>query len=216
MDTADENADANVSVNTNNNANTDDSTDAITIAVNNININGNAEPIVSMGATTGTSMGTTTGTNTGTSMDILIMLDLNGTLVHRSGYVAGQKWKYTLRPYLGLFLGFLFSRYKVGIWTSGTRHGMRGIVRNIFGQYYKQLTYKWYRDRCDLRPTEERPWNTVKDMNKLKGKFKSVIMIDNSNEKMVGLDEDHVQYEVPSFLGNMDDHALLDVMTKLS
>jgi hypothetical protein len=180
--------------------NTNDNMDAITFAVNNININDDVELNV----------------KSSTSNHKLIMLDMNGTLIHRYEYKPNQPRKYTQRPYLVLFFRFLFRRYKVGIWTSGKESNMRPIAKAIFGNYYKQLTYEWYRDQCDLRPTEEKPWNTIKDMNKLKGKFKSVIMIDDSKEKIVSLDETHTHYEISTFIGDMDDHALLDIMSELS
>lgn len=142
----------------------------------------------------------------------LIMLDMNGTLIHRST----NRRSYCKRPYITNFIIFLFSHYKVGIWTSAREKNMRPIAKEVFGIYYDQLVVEWYRDKCDLRPTDEKHWNTVKDMSKLKSKFKAVIMIDDSKEKMVNLDDDYIHYDLSTYSGDNTDASLIAIIHKLS
>jgi hypothetical protein len=79
----------------------------------------------------------------------LLVLDLNGALIYRSGSRGTERSIYP-RPYLGNFLEYLFGpngkegeprAYEVFVWSSAQPHNVRAMVENGFGQKWVEGVY---------------------------------------------------------------------------
>ncbi|KAJ3069790.1 hypothetical protein HDU98_007157 [Podochytrium sp. JEL0797] len=118
---------------------------------------------------------------------ILVVLDLNGTLIDRLGKGPERKAanmnplcpkepdltlnnnKVYLRPYLNVFLQFLFDNFHVSAWTSATPKNSVPLVDFIFEPFGgdKLLEFVWDREKCIIEPTPEKEYNSVKDLSKI-------------------------------------------------
>ncbi|KAI4208068.1 MAG: hypothetical protein LQ346_000232 [Caloplaca aetnensis] len=82
---------------------------------------------------------------------LLVVLDLNGTLLYRP--VASSHHK--PRPSLQLFLTHCLANYSLLIWSSATPHNVRTICSRIFtSAERKTLLGEWARDTLDLTPEQ--------------------------------------------------------------
>ncbi|KAL8909632.1 MAG: hypothetical protein Q9207_000130 [Kuettlingeria erythrocarpa] len=82
---------------------------------------------------------------------LLVVLDLNGTLLYRP--VASSHYK--PRPSLQLFLTHCLANYSLLIWSSATPHNVRTICSRIFtSTERKTLLGEWARDTLDLTPQQ--------------------------------------------------------------
>ncbi len=82
---------------------------------------------------------------------LLVVLDLNGTLLYRP--VASSH--YIPRPSLQLFLTHCLANYSLLIWSSATPHNVRTICSRIFTlAERKMLLGEWARDTLDLSPQQ--------------------------------------------------------------
>ena len=57
-----------------------------------------------------------------------MVLDLNGILVHRGGYIAGRERSLYLRPSCTAFLDWLSSRVVLSFWSSIADRNIRRVV----------------------------------------------------------------------------------------
>ncbi|KAL8944419.1 MAG: hypothetical protein Q9216_000470 [Gyalolechia sp. 2 TL-2023] len=81
------------------------------------------------------------------SQPLLIVLDLNGTLLYRPKASSGYK----PRPYLKQFLAHCNSNYKILVWSSATPRNVTAICAKIFTpEQRKFLLGEWGRDTLDL------------------------------------------------------------------
>ncbi|KAL8652249.1 MAG: hypothetical protein Q9210_002790 [Variospora velana] len=99
---------------------------------------------------------------------LLLVLDLNGTLLYRPKASSQHK----PRPALQLFLIHCISNYKLLIWSSATPHNVTTICSNLFTPTERKLLLgEWARDTLDLSPQQyaakvqvykrlDRIWNT--------------------------------------------------------
>jgi hypothetical protein len=80
---------------------------------------------------------------------LLVILDLNGTLLYRRRKVFPPK--FTRRPALNYFLERLTSRHEVMVWSSSRQDTVDAICDEIFSTVQKQkLVARWSRDHLDL------------------------------------------------------------------
>ncbi|KAG2171367.1 hypothetical protein INT43_009028 [Umbelopsis isabellina] len=89
----------------------------------------------------------------------LIILDLNGTLVSKTGK-AGM-W---VRPHYQDFLSYLFRNFEVCVWSSARQKTVKNMCQ-LFGDHKKQLSFIWSRENMGL--TKEEYFSnisTVKDL----------------------------------------------------
>lgn len=78
---------------------------------------------------------------------LLLILDLNGTLLYRPKASSAYKPRPALEP----FLAFCSSNYKVLVWSSATPHNVTAICAKIFTpDQRKYLLGEWGRDTLDL------------------------------------------------------------------
>ncbi|KAL8914090.1 MAG: hypothetical protein Q9171_001206 [Xanthocarpia ochracea] len=82
-----------------------------------------------------------------TPQPLLLVLDLNGTLLYRPKASSAYK----PRPSLQSFLSHCISNYKVLIWSSATPQNVTGICSQIFTRNQRKLLLgEWARDTLDL------------------------------------------------------------------
>ncbi|KAL8805914.1 MAG: hypothetical protein Q9182_001695 [Xanthomendoza sp. 2 TL-2023] len=82
---------------------------------------------------------------------LLLVLDLNGTLLFRSRASAAYK----PRPFLEPFLTHCISTYHVMIWSSATPQNVTSICSRIFKPGQRQMLLgEWARDTLDLTPEQ--------------------------------------------------------------
>ncbi|KAI8835496.1 hypothetical protein BC829DRAFT_406353 [Chytridium lagenaria] len=110
------------------------------------------------------------------SPPILLVLDLNGTLIDRlctaeQKLLARQnhlcplnpdfhlnKARVYLRPYLDAFFDDIFARFDVAVIP---------LVDRIFERHKKSLVFHWDRTKCDLVSTPESPYGSVKNLERI-------------------------------------------------
>lgn len=81
-----------------------------------------------------------------TPRSLLIVLDLNGVLVHR-----GKKTKYKPRPGLDAFLDYIFANHHVMIWSSGMPQNVEGVVEKLLTpQQRDKLVAIWSRNKLRI------------------------------------------------------------------
>lgn len=124
---------------------------------------------------------------------ILLVLDLDETLVHATEASLAHEPNFTLaqyhvycRPHLDVFLRFAHEHFDVGVWTSSTPAYADGICSTIFANH-RPPTFVWASDRCTLkRDVELDHWSKAKHLAKLKRhgyRLERVLAIDDSPEK---------------------------------
>ena len=151
---------------------------------------------------------------------LLLVLDLNGTLIHR----AKASRKYTARPHLDGFLRYCFAEHAVMIWSTATPKNVNAICKNLFSErQHELLLSRWGRDRFDLsahlyksRVTVyknlDTVWNSLVGQGRFPSKFDdsdpdsntldrwgqhNTILIDDSPYKAAAQPYNHL--EVPEF-----------------
>ncbi|KAJ3045500.1 hypothetical protein HDV00_009154 [Rhizophlyctis rosea] len=113
---------------------------------------------------------------------ILLILDLNGTLIERITDSAKKKIARShpafpprpdfmvnskpcfCRPYLDTFFAHIFADFHVGAWTSATPKNAGPMIDTIFGQYASQLKFKWDRTKCSDLGNKSNDFSSVKDL----------------------------------------------------
>ncbi|CAG8518297.1 8659_t:CDS:2 [Diversispora eburnea] len=93
------------------------------------------------------------------SLPRLIILDLNGTLIHRTCSDIG---KAILRPYIKNFMDYLFSGgYSVMVWSSAQPFNVKKMVKATFGSNEVKLIDVWTRDKFSLTNPQLQPYNSI-------------------------------------------------------
>jgi len=147
----------------------------------------------------------------------LLILDLDETLLFATterfprpaDFVVGNYCVYR-RPGLDAFLKFVFEHFRAAVWTSSTLSYAREIVRQILPEQ-TTLEFLWGRERCTQRvDLESREPYWVKDLKKVKKlgyNLDTVIMVDDSPEKLQRNYGNHVI--VQPFQGETKDDELM-------
>jgi hypothetical protein len=77
---------------------------------------------------------------------LLVVLDLNGTLIHRT-----NKTTFKGRPGLDKFLGYLLANHKIVLWSSAKKVNVESIANRLFSEEErKQLLAVWAREDCRI------------------------------------------------------------------
>ncbi|BFZ57296.1 hypothetical protein PYCC9005_004347 [Savitreella phatthalungensis] len=86
----------------------------------------------------------------------LLILDLNGTLIYRSGRYNQKDRVAHLRPGLSEFMTWALDHdFCVLIWSSATPHSVRGMCKVAFSEDVRsRLTGVWARDTLNLTPEQ--------------------------------------------------------------
>lgn len=126
----------------------------------------------------------------------LLILDLNGTLVHSShkrvphalaNWKARNKFVY-IRPYLQEFLNYIFANFEaVAVWTSNIKENAESICDLIFTpEQRKRLLFVWSRNECEKRPN----YHTVKNLQHVWASLEmfspeNTFVMDDSRDKIL-------------------------------
>jgi hypothetical protein len=144
---------------------------------------------------------------TSTKEDYLILLDVNGLL--------GTKTKDTFKLHSGAksFISFCYDIARVGIFSSMYRKNIFKVLDDILTEEQKHDMYVIFdRDSCVSDPAAENPWDTIKNLNLIRGtcsKFKKIILCDDTeskvrfnddNEVIVSTDYEYIKKELVSRL----------------
>jgi hypothetical protein len=85
--------------------------------------------------------------------DILLILDLNGTLLYRKDRSKSQN--FVARPHTEEFLRYLLGKFSVMIWSSATPASVTSICRKLFTEEQRGLLVaEWGRDKLGLTPEQ--------------------------------------------------------------
>jgi RNA polymerase II subunit A small phosphatase-like protein len=147
----------------------------------------------------------------------LLILDLDETLVFgtteglpRPADMVVGKYHIYRRPGVDGFLNFSFEHFRVAVWTSSTLPYATEIVKQILPEN-ATLEFLWGRERCTRRvDLESRESYWIKDLKKVKKlgyNLESVIMVDDSPEKLERNYGNHVI--IRPFQGETDDNELM-------
>ncbi|KAJ1974035.1 hypothetical protein H4R34_004871 [Dimargaris verticillata] len=98
-----------------------------------------------------------------TKVPLLVVLDLNGTLLHRSS--SGSEGR--ARPYLPDFLEFLVNTFHVMVWSSAQAQNVMRMVQCHFAAASTQLEATWSRSRCRVQYVPKRKPVAKKDLRRL-------------------------------------------------
>ncbi|KAF2182822.1 HAD-like protein [Zopfia rhizophila CBS 207.26] len=87
------------------------------------------------------------------AQNMLVILDVNGTLVHRPS--CTMPTHFIARPFLKPFLKFLFDNFSVMVWSSAKPKNVCTIVRNVLDEELQSMLLAvWSRKDFDLTPDE--------------------------------------------------------------
>ncbi|KAJ2228777.1 hypothetical protein IWW45_006467 [Coemansia sp. RSA 485] len=100
----------------------------------------------------------------------LIVLDLNGTLVHRSAKVDGVR-KTKARPGLSAFLSFALKNFAVMVWSSAQPGSIVSMLNSGFGAHAQDLVRVWDRRFCDLDGSYFSKSKSIKDLTRITDGF---------------------------------------------
>ncbi|TPX51700.1 hypothetical protein SeLEV6574_g00119 [Synchytrium endobioticum] len=115
---------------------------------------------------------------------LLIILDLNGTIIDRVKDRAEQKLarvnphcpepsftsnaaRIYIRPHLEPFLSVLFSNFTVAAWTSAQPKNAVPMARGVFGRHFDNLAFVWDRSHCSAVREGRKDHSSIKDVSKV-------------------------------------------------
>ncbi|PYH48236.1 NIF domain protein [Aspergillus saccharolyticus JOP 1030-1] len=182
-------------------------------------------------------------TRNSSSRPLLVILDLNGTLVHRKNRLNPPS--FTERAGFRQFRETLLRKYSVMVWSSSQPFTVRGLCHKLFpGPARKKLIAEWGRDKFNLTQSQYRSKTQVyKTLSTVwcdqriqssypKGRGRNgqqptegaedphwdqtnTILIDDS--KLKAISEPYNILEVPEFTGQPgpDDHRVLSKVLQL-
>jgi TFIIF-interacting CTD phosphatase-like protein len=167
---------------------------------------------------------------------ILLILDLNGTLVERvHSPKANQllksiphtftipKYKVYGRPHLAQFISYILKEFDVAVWTSALEKNANGMCTNIFKDDLKQIKFVWNQAHCS-EITAYPNFSCVKDLRTVWTTFpqyceQKTIMIDDTCEKLKYNRKNGLIIPTFSVLENenhLEDSELLKLITYLT
>lgn len=113
----------------------------------------------------------------------LLVLDLNGVLVARG------RGSFADRPGVEEFVRFVMNNFVVAVWTSGLERTSIPIIDKVLNGYQDRLLFQLYRDSCGARPTPDKPYHTVKNLQRIFDSYPksfnavNTIIVDDSPDK---------------------------------
>ena len=93
------------------------------------------------------------GLRTDKPQPLLVILDLNGTLIVKPNRTAPTKFR--MRPGVTQLFDYLFAKHVVMIYTSSRPHNAKAVVEKLFSSNQRrQLAAVWARDKLGLNRTQ--------------------------------------------------------------
>ncbi|KAF1965860.1 HAD-like protein [Bimuria novae-zelandiae CBS 107.79] len=160
----------------------------------------------------------------------LVILDLNGTLLHRPN-ARNQPKKMVARPFLNRFLAYLFANFDVMVWSSARPENVKVLVELGLGDYEKRLVACWGRDTLGLEPKHynlnvqcyknlETIWKSDAIQRHMPGyergaryDQRNTILVDDSSLKASA--QPHNLLEIPEFKGIDAGISVQDVLAEV-
>jgi len=147
---------------------------------------------------------------------ILLILDLDETLVHATEEPLGRPHDFVVgpysvyrRPHLDEFLAACSLRFRLAVWSTASDDYVRAVIGRIMPPGI-DLAFAWGRSRCvrryDHEAFEEEFLKDLKKVRKLGYDLRRVLIADDTPRK-VRRQYGNAVY-VPPFLGDPDDEAL--------
>lgn len=154
---------------------------------------------------------------------LLVILDLDETLVHASEVELSRPADFQVgpygvyrRPHLDAFLDGLRERFDVAVWTAAGHDYARGVVSTIM-PWHGELSFFWCAERCTNHfDHETRGHTTIKKLHKLRAKgydLGRVVVVDDSPEKHVRNYGNLIQ--IAPYVGDLEDDELPKVLAYL-
>jgi len=149
------------------------------------------------------------------SKSVLLLFDLNGTLINKTGRHRTIK----SRPSLGMLLKLREFGFTLGIYSSATlktcTKALKQMVEDMrangqskedeLGVVFRHLLY---RDFCELAPgVMGKPWDTVKPLGKYVSDINKCILFDDDEHKVLEGEKFH-HVLVPAWDGDEEDDML--------
>jgi TFIIF-interacting CTD phosphatase-like protein len=147
---------------------------------------------------------------------ILLILDLDGTLIHATEEPLGHEpdflvgpYRVYRRPHLADFLTSCSESFRLAIWSAASDDYVREIVGRIIPAGV-DLAFAWGRSRCvrryDPELFEEHPLKDLKKVKRLGYHLDRILIADDTPRKVMR-NYGNVVY-VPPFHGNPEDRML--------
>lgn len=155
---------------------------------------------------------------------ILVIIDLNGALIHRPD--RKQPTRYIARNSTDLFLEYLFSRFQCMVWSAARPDNVNNMCSQLFpGSERRRLLAEWGRDRMGLSAADynkrtqvykrlETVWNDAYIQSRhplakygYKWDQTNTVLIDDSREK--GRSHPYNLIQVPEFEGQKESEDVL-------
>jgi len=113
-------------------------------------------------------------------MDLLLVLDLDGTLLLR------KHKKIHKRKYLNEFLEYCFNNYNVAIYTSMLKNNMQATLNTIMTpNQIDKLLFIWCREYTIPDPDPINRWDTIKSIKLIQDVYNyHIILVDDSERKV--------------------------------
>lgn len=141
---------------------------------------------------------------------LLVVLDLNGTLLHRRR--ARHDANFTLRSRAQWFLDYLFCNHKVMVWSSATPRSVESICNRIFNEEQrKKLLGVWtrvdfnlskerYREKVQVYKQLSKIWTDpkIRDAHPIQDECwtqENTILVDDSREKAASEPYNHIEVD---------------------
>lgn len=153
------------------------------------------------------------------SQPLLLVLDLNGTLLHRPN--RKNPGKFIARPYTDIFLQYVLKNFYVMIWSSARPENVNLMCNVLFSEVDRQkVIAEWGRDRLGLSQSD---YNNKSPVYKMLGQVwgdadiaarhplaasgwvwgqSNTVLIDDTSDKAKS--EPHNLIELPEFNGDME------------
>jgi TFIIF-interacting CTD phosphatase-like protein len=134
--------------------------------------------------------------------------------------MEGGYYTVTQRPGLQKFLDFVFSNFKVSIWTAASKDYALDIIDNVIlnGQPGRKLDWIWFDYHCDVSDDEK---GSIKDLSliwddyKIKGYTKSNTLIMDDHPDVYSTQPSNCIRMYPFAISN-DDYLTDDVLPRLT
>ncbi|KAM7214944.1 HAD-like domain containing protein [Rhypophila decipiens] len=154
-----------------------------------------------------------------TPRPILVVIDLNGTLVFRRD-PKRRPHICTLRPHAEAFLSYCFAHHKVAIWSSAQPKNVEIMVKSLLPKQEQrdQLIVNWGRDKFGLTEEDSRRriqcykrltklWMDESVMATGYWNQSNTVLIDDSIEK--ARSEPYNAITIPEFMGNLKEKPVV-------
>jgi len=146
-------------------------------------------------------------------MKKLIILDLNGVLIHRV-YKDGLQNIY-FRPGIKKFIRLLFKKYDVAVWSCCNKYNTEKLTTQIFGKLKSKLVFIYNRNNCSGKSKKEKVldkvWNDWVEYDK-----HNTLIIDDTPWKTINNPKEAVYNVTTWVIDDFNGETLNDIYYKIT